>query len=193
MNLTQLTDWLASHPNGWGLLLLGAAALIEYVFPPFPGDAIVVFGTFLVVRRGWSAAGVFGSVLLGSAIGSMAVYAVGRALADRGHRRPAIDAIIARFSRHGALYLVLNRFLPSVRALFFVAAGMARLPWAQVLGWGLVSAAAWNAILLALGLALGASWEKLQTILVAYSEVAWALLGIVVSVALFRWWRKRKR
>jgi len=193
MNLTQLTDWVASHPNGWGLALLGAAALIEYVFPPFPGDAIVVFGTFLVVRRGWSPAGVYGAVMLGSAIGSMAVYAVGRALAERGHRRPALDAVIARFSRHGALYLVINRFLPSVRALFFVAAGMARLPWWQVLACGLASAAAWNALLLALGLWLGASWEKLQAILLAYSEVAWSLLGILVAVALFRWWRKRTR
>lgn len=193
MNLTQLTDWVAAHPNGWGLALLGAAALIEYVFPPFPGDAIVVFGAFLVVRHGWSAAGVFGAVLLGSAIGSMAVYSFGRALADRGHRRPAVDAIVVRFSRHGALYLAINRFLPSVRALFFVAAGMARLPFGQVLAWGLVSAAAWNALLLTLGLALGASWERLQALLIAYSAVAWSLLGLVAAVALFRWWRKRKR
>ena len=153
----------------------------------------MVFGTFLVARRGWSLPGVYGAVLAGSAIGAMAVYAFGRALSDRGHQRPAIDALLERFSRHGALYLVINRFLPSVRALFFVAAGMARLPWWQVLACGLISAAAWNAILLALGLALGASWERLQAILLAYSEVAWALLGIVVAVALFRWWRKRKR
>jgi membrane protein DedA with SNARE-associated domain len=167
--------------------------MIEYPFPLLPGDAIIVFGTSLVLRQGWSAAGVLAAVMLGSAVGLMAVYAFGRGLAARGHCHPSVEKIVARFSRHGSLYLGINRFLPSVRALFFIAAGMARLsPW-KVLFWGLVSAAAWNGMLLGLAVAVGANWERLETLLIRYSEIAWGALGLVTGVALLRWWLRKRR
>jgi membrane protein DedA with SNARE-associated domain len=193
-------DAIAAHPGALGYALLGAAACLEYVFPPFPGDLIAVFGAFLVTRRGWSPWLVFGAALLGSIAGFMGDYAVGRALARSerrwtgrlGRARPRIDALLARFERHGALYISINRFLPSVRAFFFVAAGMARLsPW-RVLGWGALSAAAWNAALFALGATVGHSWDDLRATADAYGEIAvLGMLVIVAGLAVRWWWRRR--
>ena len=199
MNLAQqLMDLVAKSEGPIGFGVLGFCAFIEYVFPPFPGDLIVVFGAFLVARRGWSAFPVFGSVLAGSMLGFMLAFLVGRWLQGRESRwhgrlarwRPRIDDIVERFRRHGALYLILNRFLPSVRALFFVAAGMARLsPW-KVLGFGLISATIWNALLFLLGSTAGQNWDRLERIFVTYGEIAWGLIAIVVIVFCVRWYRK---
>ncbi|HZS37926.1 MAG TPA: hypothetical protein VFF06_13910, partial [Polyangia bacterium] len=82
MGLTEQLIALVEHQeNGVGFALLGAAAAIEYLFPPFPGDLIVVFGAFLVTRRGWPALPVMLSVLLGSIVGFMIDYYAGRLLA----------------------------------------------------------------------------------------------------------------
>ena len=53
----QLIDLVARNHNTLGLAVLCLSACIEYLFPPFPGDTITVFGAFLVARRGWSGAG----------------------------------------------------------------------------------------------------------------------------------------
>jgi membrane protein DedA with SNARE-associated domain len=198
----QLIDIVARNHNTLGLGLLLLSALIEYVFPPFPGDMITVFGAFLVVRRGWSGPAVFGAVTIGSILGFVLDTAVGRWLGRSEARwtqgrlqrwRPQLDQIIARFARHGGLYLAINRFIPSLRGLFFVAAGMARLPWWQVLVYGTLSALMWNALLLLLGLTVGQSWPRLLAAMQDYG------LGcaIVASLLLLgfgaRWLYRRRR
>jgi membrane protein DedA with SNARE-associated domain len=197
----QLIDLVARNHNTLGLGLLLLSACIEYLFPPFPGDMITVFGAFLVARRGWSAPAVFGAVTVGSAIGCMLDYAFGRWLGrteerwtrGRLHRfRPQIDRLVERFARHGALYLAINRFIPSLRGLFFIAAGMARLPWWKVLAFGTLSALLWNALLLALGLTVGNSWDRLVTVFQTYGIVFWCAAAIaLVAFVVHRRWRRR--
>lgn len=196
----QLIDLVARNHNTLGLGLLLLSACIEYLFPPFPGDMIVVFGAFLVARRGWSGPAVFGAVLAGSVVGFMLDYAVGRWLGrteerwtrGRLHRfRPQIDRLVERFARHGALYLAINRFIPSLRGLFFVAAGMARLPWWKVLAFGALSALLWNALLLGIGLTVGNSWDRLVTVFQTYGIAFWLAAAIALAVLLVH--RRRRR
>lgn len=203
MNPSIWLELLARNENALGLGLLFLASFIEYIFPPFPGDTIVLFGAFLVARRGWPGERVFGAVMLGSGLGCMIAYGAGRLLRRReeswasgrlGRFRPQLDTVIDRFSRHGVLYIVINRFLPSLRALFFVAAGMARLPAWKVLVCGLISAAAWNALIFTVGATLGSQWSRVQALFRAYGLVAWAIIAVVATSLAFRWWwRRRKR
>ncbi|HEX8952566.1 MAG TPA: VTT domain-containing protein [Polyangia bacterium] len=177
------------------------SACIEYLFPPFPGDTITVFGAFLVARRGWSAPAVFGAVTVGSAIGCMLDYALGRWLGKTeerwtrgrlGRYRPQIDALVERFSRHGGLYIAINRFIPSLRGLFFIAAGMARLRWWVVLAYGTVSALLWNALLLLLGVTVGQSWDRLVSVFATYGAAFWSLVVIAVVALVVRRFARRR-
>jgi len=198
--MDSFTDWLIgfasdrNHPAGYALL--AGSALLEYVFPPFPGDTITLFGAVLITAYGWSGAGVFATVLAGSLAGAMIDFAVGRRLRARGHKRPAVDRIVARFERHGPIYLVVNRFLPGVRALFFVAAGMSGMRARDVILWGGVSVALWNGLLIGLGAALGANLETLERWLGDYTTVAWIALGslavLYIGWRLVRRWRRRR-
>lgn len=200
-----LTDELIAaimrHENGAGFLILGASAAIEYLFPPFPGDAITVFGAFLVTRRGWPLVPVMLAVLAGSMVGFMIDYGAGRLLARSEERwtgrlarvRPRLDALVERFRRHGALYLVINRFLPSVRAFFFLAAGLARLPAWKVLVFGGASALLWNALLFVLGATVGSEWERLRSIVHTYALAASGALAVAVGALAIGWWWRRRR
>ena len=197
----SIIDFLSAGQSAAGLAVLFASAAVEYVFPPFPGDSVTLFGAFLAATEGWSVPLVFTVVTLGSVVGAVIDYALGRRLAriprDRlsGDRRLLMEraqSIVDRFERHGAVYIAVNRFLPGIRALFFVAAGMARLPVGKVILWGALSAAAWNALIIAAGFAVGKNWDRLSELLRTYTMVAWIVVGVVMILLVVRWaWKKR--
>jgi len=214
-----LITWIADQNNLFGFLSIAVSALIEYIFPPFPGDTVTLFAAVLITAYGWSFLGVFGAVMAGSLVGSLLAFYLGCWLRARRARRAArangvaatevgtgsdrprgqpeenatLDRLVAGFRRHGAAYLVINRFLPGVRSLFFVAAGMADMRPLAVLVYSAVSAAAWNLAIIALGSALGANFDTLVTWIERYTTVVWVILGVVGAVWVWRLLRSRFR
>jgi membrane protein DedA with SNARE-associated domain len=107
---------------------------------------------------------------------------------------PRLDWLLGQFRRHGELYIVLNRFLPTVRSLFFVAAGMAELRPARVLLFAVLSAALWNGLLFAVVAAVGPQWERLVHLAKLYANGVWALLALLAVGAALRFgWRRLRR
>ena len=195
MSLQQsLGDALRTSPEWLGLLLIGASACIEYLFPPFPGDVLVIVGGIWVTRRGWSNVAGFSSILIGSLIGMIATTLFGRWLGQRPGAyplglervRPQIQNVLERFRARGAVYIAINRFLPSLRALFFIAAGMAKLPVGRVLLFGTLSAILWNGMLWFVAAKVGENWSALGHFFRTYSYVAWALCAVVIITLLLK-------
>jgi membrane-associated protein len=181
-----------------GLGVIAGSAMLEYIVPPFPGDTITLFGAVLITAYGWSFAAVFGAVMVGSVAGSMAAYALGYRLERRRHRRgtprhPAIARLVGGFERHGPAYLVINRFLPGVRAFFFVAAGMAGMRWVPVMFYSALSSAMWNLGLIAIGATVGANFETLVRWVEHYTTAAWIVLAVVVLGLVIRSAIRRRR
>jgi membrane protein DedA with SNARE-associated domain len=88
---------------------------------------------------------------------------------------------------------VLNRFMPSFRAVVFVAAGASGTPLPRVLLLGGLSALAWNALLLGVGDAIGAKADKLEDWLSQYRLVAIVVTAVVVLVLVARWALRRRK
>ncbi len=190
--------------TGPGLLpLLALASLVEYVFPPFPGDTIVLVGAALAVRGQVSVAAVFAVCTAGSAAGAVADYLAGGWLGGRLARPSAarwrrllppdrLARVEGQYRRYGPWLILANRFVPAARALFFVFAGMSELGLMKTVALGAVSAMAWNGLIVGAGYALGANLPRLDAWLKAFDrtslEVVGAVgLGIVVVLGLRRW------
>jgi membrane-associated protein len=201
-------DFISGNENIWGFLALLFGAGIEYVMPPFPGDTIVLLAGVLVAARGWSITFVLTSVTLGSVLGAMVDYAAGYWILNnpqsriarwlnKPKRRKNIDRALASMRRYGPAYLTINRFLPGIRAFFFVGAGMARLnPWLVAL-WGGISALLWNVLILIMGWLLGGNLEALQSLFESYTAVMWGLILMLAVLWMLRAYllkhRKRKK
>ena len=189
-----LREWMEGLEGPLGYLVLAISSWVEYVFPPFPGDAVALFGVFLAATAGYSAIWVFVSLTFGSVVGGVAAWGFGRWMGDREERWPAflrrpslrrgLDKVRRRFEKHGNRYLAANRFLPALRSLFFVGAGLARMPLRAVVFWGGLSAALWNGVLLAIGFAIGENLERLESLYARYTQVALGLVALVVVVAI---------
>jgi membrane-associated protein len=194
---------VVARTGAYAPLVLFAATFVEHVFPPFPGDLLVVLGAWYAVQGQISWVAAFASVTAGAVCGAWVDYRIGAAIGRRvdarlADRNPALEARLARFEasyrRWGAWLLVLNRFFPGVRAFLFLAAGASGIPLRRVLVLGGLSAALWNALLLALGAFVAENVEQLFALLRRYTETAWLALGAVAAVALAAWaWRRAVR
>jgi membrane protein DedA with SNARE-associated domain len=203
--LDALMDWLKTNDGPLGYAVLGLAAMVEYIFPPLPGDAITLFGAFLAATAGYHPALVWVALWVGSMIGGMGAYAFGRHLSKsktgeyprllRGKKtKAALRAIEERFEKHGAIALALNRFVPALRGFFFIGAGIARLPAAKVFLWGGLSAAVWNVLILVVGYLVGNNWDRLETLATRYAIIVFAVIGAAIAAAVTLWLiRKRRR
>jgi membrane protein DedA with SNARE-associated domain len=200
--MEALGEWLiafiSDQDNLVGLAVLAGAALIEYVFPPFPGDTITLFGAVLITSHGWSAPLVLAAVIAGALAGTAIDWSVGRWL-RRGGKVPVkwqgrMERVAIRFQRHGAAYLFVARFLPGLRAISCVAAGMAGMALPVVLLWSGLASLIYNLMLIAVGSAVGANLAEFQAIISEYTAAAWIVLGAAALIAVAVWaWHRRRR
>ncbi len=187
MDLQAIIDALREWPPIVVYLLLFAGALIEYLVPPVPGDMFVVAGAVLVAAFGWHFVPVLVVVTAGAVLGAWLDFLIGKWLVRSGRiarlgerGQGAVGKIVDQMKRHGPAYLAINRFVPALRAFFFVAAGIAGLTTRQVVFWSALSALAWNSLLVGVGYALGGNLDAVETFFTRYSLIAWAIIAAVI-------------
>ena len=203
----SVIDLAQEHGVLWGMLILGAGAGLEYVFPPFPGDSVTIAGAMLIPTAGWPFWAVFVAVMSGSMVGGAIDWYLGLWLAKRletgddgwfvrwMHRdnvRARYDWVIDNFERHGTKFLAVNRFVPVFRSFFFVAAGLAGLRLRDVLFWSATSAGLWNLALMGLGYAMGYNLDRIVTFVGNYTAaVIVGFFVLLIGGKLFNMWRSR--
>lgn len=188
--LDEFLHTLEYGPRHWAYVLVVGAAAIEYVFPPIPGDTVALFAIVLALRAQLHWALVYLGLTVGALTGGILAWGFGLWLANHEEswpsflRRPGmlrgLDAVRRGYERHGPMYLAVNRFLPALRAFFFVGAGLSRMSFATVIVFGGLSAALWNALLMAIGYAVGSNWEVLRELAERYTVATFILVAVVV-------------
>jgi membrane protein DedA with SNARE-associated domain len=203
--LDRLAQTLAGAIAGTGAyapFILLFASFVEYVFPPFPGDVLVLLGASYAVQGILSWPVTFLAVTAGALAGAFVDYRIGAYLGARldarAARKGALTAErLARFEvsyrRYGTLLLLGNRFLPGIRAFVFLAAGAARIPLWKALLFGGISTAAWNALLLSIGGLIAHNFAELSQLLSRYTSVALVVMSIAAGLLLLRWALRRRR
>jgi membrane protein DedA with SNARE-associated domain len=185
-------------------LVLCLAAMIEYVVPPFPGDTIIILGGIYAARgqKPWLL--VFGVMTLGSLLGSAIDYWVGLKIGERiaqvseeklifGLSRAKILELRRKMRKNGSSLIAINRFLPAVRGVLFIAAGTARMSFARVMVLGAASAIAWNLLLMWLGTAVGGNAQRLEALIRNYQLAVYGVLVIVVLGLAIRYLQRRRQ
>lgn len=199
--LAQISDLATQLTERFGYLGLTVVMVVENVFPPIPSEVVLPLAGFQVSRGLLSFGGALIAATVGSLVGALVLYALGR-----GGGRPLIlrNARLLRitpqrleraedwFDRHGAWVVLLGRLIPGARSVVSVPAGLACMPLWRFVGLTTLGSLAWNALLIAAGDALGANWTRVAEVIGPISTVV--LGGAVVAVALWgahRLWRAR--
>ena len=183
------------------LAFLFFTAMIEYVFPPFPGDTVTLFGAFLAGTGIFPLFPIFLSIFLGSLLGTLMIYIAGQKLGRPyfqkknfrffpvGHLRILHDW----YERWGAWPIAINRFIPAYRSLFILAAGIAEMNVWKVMLFSSVSILLWNGIIMYVGWQIGSNWDYLLEIFKVYTiAVIIAITTLILVYLLVRKYRKKK-
>lgn len=175
-------------PGGWVIPLLGVIALVETLFPPFPGDVLFVVTAGWARLGGSSAPTMAAAGFAGCMAASVGLFAfgrtAGRAFTDSFLARRVGERRVRRaeemFRRHGPFVLVASRFIPGVRSLLVVVAGASGMGAAASTAAVALSAAAWYALLAAAGVIAGDSLETARAFLHTWERWIWLAAGLAV-------------
>lgn len=198
--MNGVLDWLASLPPLALYLALGASAAIENVFPPFPADTVVAFGSFLAARGKGSMIGSFLATWIGNMIGATAMYIVGREYGPsilQRFMRGDVEATRARmktlYGKYGYAALFLSRFIPGVRSIVPPFAGAAHIPIVPAILVMAVASAIWYGLITWLAFSVGANWEVLSLKLASVGRVVAIVAGALLLIAGAVWYARRRR
>src|SRR3954463_3355170 len=160
-----ITGWLLDLVDTLGPVGVGISILAETVIPPIPSEAVLGLAGVLINQGRMSIVPVILFATLGSILGALFFYFIGRALGPRrSHafldRLPLVetadvDRTFAWFERHGKSAVFLGRMVPIVRSFISVPAGVVRMPMGQFLLFTAAGSLIWNSVLVGLGVAAG--------------------------------------
>lgn len=187
--------------NQYGYLGIFLLITIENIFPPIPSEVILTFGGFLTTYTNLQIWGVILSATIGSVAGAIILYIIGRILnAERlaqlfdsklgkllHLKKEDVGQAESWFSKHGSKAVFFCRFVPIVRSLISIPAGIANMPLLPFLGLTLIGTFIWNVILVYLGRFAGNAWETIAGYVDVYAMIALAVFALiaVILIAIF--------
>jgi membrane protein DedA with SNARE-associated domain len=185
-----ITGFLLDLVDKLGPVGVGLSILAETVVPPIPSEAVLGLAGVLINEGRMSIVPVILCATVGSLLGALFFYFVGRALGPRrSHafldRLPLVetadvDRTFAWFEKHGRSAVFLGRMVPIVRSFISVPAGVVRMPLGQFLLFTAGGSLIWNTVLIVLGVAAGdfiqANLKYLDYAVVAVFAIAIAYL-----------------
>ena len=165
---------------GVALLVFAESGLLVGIF--LPGDTLLFAAGLLassgVLAYGPLAATVVTAAILGDSVGYWFGRNVGGALFKRPDSRLFKQEYLRRtetfYGKYGARAIVFARFVPIIRTIAPILAGVARMPYARFLTYNVLGAFVWGAGVVSLGYFLGAAVPGIERYILPIS------LGIIL-------------
>lgn len=204
-----MENFVISIMNQFGYFGMFFLIFIENIFPPIPSEVVLLFGGFMTT---YTKLNVFLMIVfstLGSIVGAIVLYYIGKILnKDRLKKLVAgkvgkvlhlkasdIDKADHWFDTKGNKTVFFCRFVPVVRSLISIPAGMSEMPMAKFLLYTTLGSAIWNSVLLIVGNQVGENWKSILGIMDQYSHIVLILLILlfVLFLVYFFYFRTKKK
>ncbi|MDD3212361.1 MAG: DedA family protein [Eubacteriales bacterium] len=200
-----MQDWIINFMNQFGYLGIALLIAIENIFPPIPSELILTFGGFMTTYTNMNIWMVVLFATIGSVAGAIVLYGVGRLLPTEkmerligkwgrvlGLKSGDVKRAEGWFLRRGTSTVFFCRFIPVVRSLISIPAGMAHMHQGPFLLYTTLGTAIWNVVLVYLGAVAGAGWERITQYTDVYSYIALAVMAVIV-IGLVIWFKKKRK
>jgi membrane protein DedA with SNARE-associated domain len=171
--LEQIAHFVQQLVHDLGYAGLFALIVLESTMVPVPSLLVMPFAGFLASQGSFSLPAILAVNSAGALVGSSLSYWLGMAggkplLLKYGKYvlvRPAdLDKTEAFFEKHGKWTIFIGRFIPVVRHLISIPAGVARMKFSAFLFQTFLGATAWGGGLMVVGYILGSQWERVAKV-----------------------------
>ncbi len=190
--------WIINVVNQFGYLGIALLIAIENIFPPIPSEVILTFAGFMTTYTNMNVWMVSLFATIGSVVGALILYGIGSLLSPErfdwlmdkcgrilGFKREDIARAEGWFNRRGIVTVFFCRFIPIVRSLISIPAGMSHMKLGRFTLFTTIGTAIWNIVLVALGAFAGAQWENISKSVDTYAKITLVVLAVAAVIAVF--------
>ncbi|MEQ4486686.1 DedA family protein [Cohnella silvisoli] len=191
--LSQILVWIESL-GYWGIII-GLA--IEVI----PSEIVLAYAGYLVYKGDITFLGAVICGTIGAILQQWLLYAIGRyggrPFLDKFgkflHLKPKhVDIAEKWFAKYGPVIVFTGRFVPVMRQVVSIPAGMARMKLSQFTLLTVLASIPWSILFVWLGSSLGENWENIKGEAAKYVQPI-ILIAIALLVAYFLYQYLRKR
>lgn len=193
--------------NNYGYLGIGLLILIENLFPPIPSELILTFGGFMTIDSNMSIIGVIIASTIGALLGAIALYYIGKILNKERlikivkskygkllRIKPKdIEAADKWFDTKGNKTVFFCRFVPVVRSLISIPAGMSEMPMLKFIIYTTLGSLIWNTLLVCIGAFAGEKKDYILNIIDSASYIILFIIFVVCCIFIYRFYKNRLR
>lgn len=204
-----MQEIIISFMDQFGYLGIMLLVALENVFPPIPSEVILAFGGFMTTYTSLHVIGVIISATIGSVVGAIILYFIGKLL-NKERLISIVSGKVGKilrlkpkdiekadkwFDERGNIAVFFCRFIPIVRSLISIPAGMSDMPIRSFLLFTTIGTLIWNTVLVVLGSKMGENWTKIVDFISEYAAITLVVLviGFIAFVAWFYFGRLHKK
>jgi membrane protein DedA with SNARE-associated domain len=193
---------LAGLPPALTYLVIGAGAAIENVIPPIPADTFVLLGAFLSASGRANAWLVFVFTWVPNVASALGTYAIARKYGQGFFERPVghwllhprqLEQIGKFYDRWGVFAIFGSRFLPALRAMVPVFAGVTKVSFWKVFPPLALASALWYGALIFVGATAGRNLDAILRAFDRFSTVLLVLAALIIGGFVWWWWHSRRQ
>ena len=191
--------------NNWGYIGIFLLIMLENLFPPIPSEIILTFGGFMTIESSLSIIGVIVISTIGSLIGGIILYYIGKIFnvdtlikivtSKYGKllriKPKDIKSADKWFDNKGNKAVFFCRFIPIVRSLISIPAGMSEMPMPKFIIYTFFGSAIWNTLLVLPGAFAGDKKDLIIDFISKSSNVILIIL-ILLFIGFVIWFYKFK-
>ncbi|QTX04935.1 DedA family protein [Agromyces archimandritae] len=190
--LGGIAQWAVDLMDALGAPGAAIAIAAENLFPPLPSEIILPLAGFAASRGSLGLVEVIIWTTIGSIVGALALYGLGRWLGAERLKRIAdrmplvqvsdVDRAEAWFAKHGGKAVFFGRMIPIFRSLISIPAGLERMPVWRFLLLSAAGSAIWNTVFVVAGFQLGEHWHIVEDYAGVFQKIVIAVVVIAVAV-----------
>lgn len=202
-----MEQFIETAISEYGYLAIAFLITLENVFPPIPSELILTFAGFVTYQTDLSVIGAILAATIGAILGATILYWIGTYLdMDRLERlvNSRLGKILrlrlsdfekaeAHFMKHGRAAVFFGRFIPIVRSMISVPAGMTGMPFGKFLLYTSMGTLIWNTVLVSLGHFAGRAWTKVLATVDSVTSVMTIILIVVIVIGGIVYLIRRKK
>lgn len=198
-----MQDLILNIMNSYGYLGVFFLIALENIFPPIPSEVILLFGGFMVTYTKLNIITMIIVSTLASNIGSFVLYLIGKYINIKKMvtskffklmkiKNKDMDLAITWFNNKGSLTVLFCRFIPLIRSLISIPAGISKMPIIKFFTYTTIGSLIWNTVLIILGYVLGENYKSVLKILDTYSYIVILVLVIIFIVLVYKLIKKHR-
>lgn len=194
-----MAEWITNIMNSLGYVGIGLLMFLENVFPPIPSELIMPLAGFTVAQGNMKFLPVLVAGVIGTVLGALVWYYAGifsgekrlKNLADKYGKwitvsSSDIETAQNWFRRHGTKAVFFGRFIPGIRTLISLPAGLNNMPLIPFLIYSTLGTIMWVGLLTYAGYLLGDNYTLVDEYLAPVSKIVIASVVIWFIIWIIR-------